>query len=147
MVLVNSITVHSSVFLSVLSISALNNNAVTKVSLSAFYCKILPLGVIVPCVVSAHLSIPEVHLVLLEHLPTDYAPVINDDIEVGPSMELALPVGNGGEGCNDEERPLDANAINLLQECDGLDGFPQAHLICQDAVASEMGEVKKDGIK
>lgn len=88
-------------------------------------------------VVSIYLSIPEVHLVLLEHLPTDDAPVVNDDVEVGPRVELAFPVGDGGEGCNDEERRLDANAMNLLQECDGLDGLSQAHLISQDAVASE----------
>ena len=85
---------------------------------------------------SVYLRVPEVHLVLLEHLPADHAPVVHDDVEVGPGPELAFPVGDGGERRDDEEGPSDADPMDLFQECDGLDGLSQAHLVCQDAVAS-----------
>lgn len=63
--------------------------------------------------------------------------MVDDDVEVGPGAELALPVGDGGERGDDEERPFDAHAVDLLQEGDGLDGLSQAHLVCQDAVPSD----------
>lgn len=63
--------------------------------------------------------------------------MVDDDVEVGPGAELALPVGDGGERGDDEERPFDAHAVDLLQEGDGLDGLSQAHLIGQDAVPSD----------
>lgn len=63
--------------------------------------------------------------------------MVDDDVEVGPGAELALPVGDGGEWGDDEEGPFDAHAVDLLQEGDGLDGLSQAHLVCQDAVPSE----------
>lgn len=69
---------------------------------------------IYPCLVPIYLCIPEIHLILLEHLPADHAPVVDDHIEVGPGMELALPVGNGGERSDNEERPLDAHTVDLL---------------------------------
>lgn len=84
-----------------------------------------------------YLRVPEVHLVLLQHLPADYASVVDDDVEVRPRPELALPVSDGGERRDDEEGAPDAHAVDLLQEGDGLDGLPQAHLICQDAVPSD----------
>lgn len=61
-----------------------------------------------------YLCIPEIHLILLEHLPADHASMVDDYIEVGPSTELTLPVGNGGERSNNEEWPLDAHTIDLL---------------------------------
>lgn len=63
--------------------------------------------------------------------------MVDDDVDIGPSTELALPVGNGGERGNDEEWPFDAHAKDLLQECDGLDGLSEAHLVGQDAVPSD----------
>lgn len=63
--------------------------------------------------------------------------MVDDDVEVGPGTELALPVGDGGERGDNEERPLNAHTVDLLQECDGLDGLSQAHLVCQDAVSSD----------
>lgn len=75
-----------------------------------------------------------VHLVLLQHLATDHAAVVHDHVEVGPRAELALPVGDGGEWRDDEEGAADAHALDLLQECDGLDGLAQAHFVGQDAV-------------
>lgn len=84
-----------------------------------------------------YLCIPEVHLVLLKHLPADHAPVIDNDIEMSPRSKLTLPVCYGGQWGNDEEGTFNAHTIDLLKECDGLDGFSQAHLISQDAVSSE----------
>lgn len=84
-----------------------------------------------------YLRIPEIHLVLLEHLPADHASMVDNDVEVGPGTELALPVGDSGERGDNEERPLNAHTVDLLQECDGLDGLSQAHLVCQDAVSSD----------
>lgn len=83
-----------------------------------------------------YLCIPEIHLILLEHLPADHASMVDDDIKVGPSTKLALPVGDSGERSNYEKWPFNAHMMNLFEECDGLDGLPKAHLICQDAVSS-----------
>ena len=63
---------------------------------------------------STYLRILEIHLVLLQHLPADHAPVVDDHVEVGPGAELALPVGDGGEGGDDEERPFNARTVDLL---------------------------------
>lgn len=52
-------------------------------------------------------------------------------------MELAFPVSDGREWGNDEKGALDAYAMDLFQECDGLDGLSQAHLVGQDAVPSD----------
>ena len=86
---------------------------------------------------SIYLRILEIHLVLLQHLPADHAPVVDDHVEMGPGAELALPVGDGGEGGDYEEWPFNAHTVDLFQEGDGLDGLPQAHLVCQDAVSSD----------
>lgn len=85
-----------------------------------------------PC---ANLSVSEVHFVLLQHLAAECAAMIDDDVEVGPRPELALPVSDSGEGCDDQERPFDPSGEDLVQERDGLDGFPQTHLVSQDTVA------------
>lgn len=66
------------------------------------------------CASFIYLCIPEIHLILLEHLPADHASMVDDDVEVGPSMELALPVGDGGERGNDEEWPFNAHTMNLF---------------------------------
>lgn len=84
-----------------------------------------------------YLSIPEIHLVLLQHLPADHASMVNNDVEVSPGVKLALPVCNSRQGGDYEEGPFDANTMDLFQECDGLDGLSQAHFICQDAVAPD----------
>lgn len=81
-----------------------------------------------------HLSISEVHLILLEHLPADHTAVVHNDIEVRPGSELPLPVSDGGEWGDDEKRPLDPCATDLIQKCDGLDGLTQTHLISQNTV-------------
>lgn len=91
-----------------------------------------------------YLCIPKVHLILLKHLPADHASVIHNDIEVSPGMKLALPVCNGGEWGDDEEWPLNAHTLNLLEECDGLDCFSEAHLVCQNAVSSKRWRGRKN---
>ena len=81
-----------------------------------------------------YLGVSVEHLVLQDHLPADLGAVVDNGVEGGPRAELPLPVGDGGEGCNDQEGPADAQAEHLVQEGDGLDGLPQAHLVGQDAV-------------
>lgn len=66
-----------------------------------------------PCV-SNYLWIPEIHLILLEHLPADHASMVDNDVEVGPSMEFALPVGDGGERRYYEERCFNAHTIDFF---------------------------------
>lgn len=83
---------------------------------------------------STHLLVLAVHLVLLDHLPTGQAAVVDDGVHVGPGGELPLPVCDGGEGSDHEERALDTSSVDLGEQCDGLDGLPQTHLICQDTV-------------
>lgn len=84
--------------------------------------------------VKSHLSISEVHLILLEHLSADHTAMVHDDIEVSPGSELSLPVSDGGERGDNEERPLDPCATDLIQKCDGLDCLSQTHLIRQNTV-------------
>lgn len=71
-----------------------------------------------PIATRLYLCIPEIHLVLLQHLPADHAPVVNDDIKMSPRMELSLPVCNSREGGDDEKGAFDANTVDLFQECD-----------------------------
>lgn len=85
----------------------------------------------------AYLLILIQHLILLDHLPADLAAVVDDGIHLSPGAELALPVGDGGQGRDDEEWPPDPQQEYFVEERDGLDGLPQAHLIRQDAVLSE----------
>lgn len=66
--------------------------------------------------------------------------MVDNGIHVGPCGELPLPVGDGGERSNDQERALNASSVNLRQQSDGLDGLPQTHLICQDTVLPERQE-------
>lgn len=73
--------------------------------------------------VRSHLSISEIHLILLEHLSADHTAMVHDDIEFRPGSEFSLPVSDGRERGDDEERPLDPYAIHLFQKRDGLDGF------------------------
>lgn len=84
--------------------------------------------------VRSHLSISEIHLILLEHLSADHTAMVHDDVEFRPGSELSLPVSDGRERGDDEERPLDPYAIHLFQKRDGLDGFSQTHLIRQNTV-------------
>lgn len=60
------------------------------------------------------MCVPEIHLILLEHLPADHAAMVDDSVEMGPSAELAFPVCNGGERCNDEEWPFNAHTMKLF---------------------------------
>lgn len=76
------------------------------------------------------------HLVLQDHLPADLRAVIHDDIHVRPRAELPLPVGDGGEGGDDEEGPADPHVEDLIEKGDGLDGLSQTHFICKYAVFS-----------
>lgn len=63
------------------------------------------------------------HLILQDHLPADLWAVIDNDIHVCPGAKLPLPVGNGGQGSNDEKRATDPHAENLVEKGDGLNGL------------------------
>lgn len=39
--------------------------------------------------------------------------MVHDGVHVGPRGELPLPVGDGGEGRDDQERALDARGVDL----------------------------------
>lgn len=81
-----------------------------------------------------HLIVSMVHLVLQDHLPADLTAVIDDDVQLGPRAKLSLPVGDGGKRGDDEEGSSQTHVEDLVQECDGLDGLPQAHFVSQDTV-------------
>lgn len=72
----------------------------------------------------AHLRVSVHHFVLLDHLPADLAAVVHDGVHLCPRPELPLPVGDGGERGDDEERAVDAPEEYFWKERDGLDGFP-----------------------
>ena len=72
----------------------------------------------------AYLRVSVHHLVLLDHLPADLAAVVHDGVHLCPRPELPLPVGDGGEWGDDEERAVDAPEEYFWKERDGLAGFP-----------------------
>lgn len=92
---------------------------------------------------SIHLFILAVHLILLDHLPTGQAAVIDNGIHVGPGGELPLPVCDGGKGSNNKERALHTSGVYLREQCDGLDGLTQTHLIGQDTVLPKKKKLTK----
>ena len=52
-----------------------------------------------------------------------------------PSGELVHPVGQGGFGNNDEVGALNIQELELVgEDGDGLEGFPETHLIGEDTV-------------
>lgn len=61
--------------------------------------------------------------------------MVDHHVELGPGAELPLPVGDGGERRDDQERPFDALHVNLVEECDRLDGLSKTHLVSQDTVS------------
>lgn len=71
--------------------------------------------------------------------------MIHDDIHVRPGAKLSLPVGNSRQWGNDKEGSTDPHTENLIQKCDGLDGFSQSHFICQNTVFP--GYTKKDCVR
>lgn len=82
-----------------------------------------------------HLCVSVVHLVGLDGLAAGLATVVDHHVELGPGPELPLPVGDGGERSDDQERPLDVLHVDLVEECDGLDGLPKTHLVRQNTVS------------
>lgn len=83
-----------------------------------------------------YLRVSVKHLILQDHLPADLRAVIHNDIHMRPRAKLPLPVGDGGQGGNDEEGAADPHAENLIQKGDGLDSFSQPHFVCQYTVFS-----------
>lgn len=77
-----------------------------------------------------YLGVPEVHLILLNHLPADHAPVVHHNIQVSPGAEFPLPVCYGGKWSYDQERAPYTSQQDFIQECYGLNGFAKAHFIC-----------------
>lgn len=90
-----------------------------------------------------YLFILAVHLILLDHLSTGQAAVINNGIHVGPGGEFPLPVCDGGKWSDNKERALDTSSVYLREQCDGLDGLTKTHLICQDTVLPIKTKTKK----
>lgn len=83
-----------------------------------------------------YLCISVVHLIGLDGLAAGLAAMVDYHIELCPSPELPLPVGDGGQWGNDQEWPLNALHVNLIEECYGLNGLSKTHLISQDTVSS-----------
>lgn len=92
---------------------------------------------------SIHLFILAVHLILLDHLSTGQAAVIDNGIHVGPGGEFPLPVCDGGKWSDNKERALDTSSIYLREQRDGLNGLTQTHLICQDTVLPKKKQKNK----
>lgn len=70
-----------------------------------------------------YLCVSVVHLIGLDGLAAGLAAMVDHRIEFCPSPELPLPVGDGGEWGDDQEWPLNALHVNLIEECNGLDGL------------------------
>lgn len=76
-----------------------------------------------------YLCVSVVHLISLDGLAAGLAAMVDDHVELCPSPELPLPVWDGGKWGNDQEWPLYALHVNLVEECDGLDGLSKTHLV------------------
>lgn len=70
-----------------------------------------------------YLCFSVVHLIGLDGLAAGLAAMVDHRVELRPSPELPFPVGDGGERGDDQERPLNALHVNLVEECYGLDGL------------------------
>lgn len=70
-----------------------------------------------------YLCLSVVHLIGLDGLAAGLAAVVDHSIELGPGPEFPLPVWDGGKWSNDQEWPLNALHVNLIEECNGLDGL------------------------
>ena len=89
----------------------------------------------------ADLGVSVVHFILLDHGATLVGAVVHDHIQLRPRLKLTLPVGDGGEGHDDEEGTSHAIAHHLLDEGERLDGLAKTHLVSQDAaLAVAVGE-------
>lgn len=60
-----------------------------------------------------YLCIPVVHLIGLNGFPAGLAAMVDHHIEFCPGPELPLPVGDGGERGDDQERPLNVLHVYL----------------------------------
>ena len=83
-----------------------------------------------------YLCISVVHLVCLNGFSAGLAAMVDHHIELSPGPEFSLPVWDGGERGDDQERTLNVFHVYLIEECNGLDRLSQPHLICQDTVTS-----------
>ena len=55
--------------------------------------------------------VPVVELVLMDEPPAVSTAVVHHHVEVTPRPKLPLPVGNGGEWGDHQERPTDAGTL------------------------------------
>ena len=62
--------------------------------------------------------------------------MVHHTVDFRPCFKLPLPISNGRQWSNDQERTSDTLTDYFLQERDGLDGFAETHLISKDAVLS-----------
>ncbi len=63
--------------------------------------------------------------------------MVEHSVDVGPSLELALPVVYGAERGDHQERALGAVVAHVRQKSDRLDRLAKTHLVCKDAVTTE----------
>lgn len=66
--------------------------------------------------------------------PAHHVSQVDHHVHVGgPGVKLSLPGGEGGQGHHYQRGPIQLVLVEHVgQERDGLDGFPQTHLISQD---------------
>lgn len=89
-----------------------------------------------------YLCIFVVHFKGLDGPPAGLTAMINHYVQLSPCTEFSLPVWNGWEWRNDQEWPMDFLQEDLIQECDGLNGFSKTHFIRKNTVSSVRGKKK-----
>lgn len=77
-----------------------------------------------------YLGVPEVHFILLNHLPADHASMIHHNIKVSPRAKFSFPVCYSGKRSNDQKRPSYTSQEDFIEECNRLYGFAKTHFIC-----------------
>lgn len=60
--------------------------------------------------------------------------MIDNDVHVCPPFEFPLPIGNGGERCNNEEWPANSVLADGVDKGQRLNCLAQTHLVGENAV-------------
>lgn len=60
--------------------------------------------------------------------------MIHDDIQLSPSFELTLPIRNGRQRSDNQERSSNAALVHRVYKCNWLDGLAKTHFVGEDAV-------------
>ena len=68
--------------------------------------------------------------------------VVHNNVVLSPALKLPLPVGDGGEGGNDEEGATHPGLEARVNKAQRLDRFTKTHLVSQDTVVPAQARMR-----